>query len=60
MIVNVFNVQVFSCSWREEEEEPPQNCYYKRNCVELDGMYVCRQGHCSRRVQAFRQGHCSR
>ena len=43
-------VQVFSCLWEEGDEEGPQNCYYKRNCVELDGMYVCRQGHCYRLV----------
>merc|ERR1712098_365982 len=22
-------------------------CYYKRNCVELEGMYTCRDGMCS-------------
>ena len=38
----------FSCSWRGEDTEPPLNCYYKRNCIELAGMYSCQAGHCTK------------
>ncbi|XP_023336324.1 uncharacterized protein LOC111707445 [Eurytemora carolleeae] len=40
--------EVFSCTWKREDEEDPLNCYYKRNCVKLDGEYVCTNGECSR------------
>ena len=38
----------FSCRWRGEDTEPPLNCYYKRNCIELAGMYSCQAGHCTK------------
>ena len=41
-------LQVYRCAWEVEDEEEPLNCYYKRNCVTLDGEYVCRAGQCSR------------
>ena len=41
-------LQVFACAWEKDQEETPLNCYYKRNCVKLDGEYVCRAGQCSR------------
>jgi len=37
-----------SCRWEEEDAEPPLNCFYKRDCIELDGMYSCNDGLCSR------------
>lgn len=33
---------VYTCEWSQEEVEPSQNCFYKRNCVELEGMFTCR------------------
>ena len=38
----------FSCTWRPEDTEPALDCYYKRNCIELDGMFNCQAGHCSK------------
>jgi len=39
---------VYSCSWRPEDTEPSLNCQHKRHCVELDGMYNCINGRCTR------------
>lgn len=41
---------VYACSYREEDAEPPVNCEKKRECVELSGMYDCNMGVC-RRIQ---------
>ena len=38
----------FSCSWAAEDMEPALDCYYKRNCIELEGMYSCQAGQCSK------------
>ena len=40
-------IPLLSCTWAPEDAEPPLNCFYKRNCVELDGMYSCTDGYCS-------------
>lgn len=38
----------YSCKWDPEDVDPALDCGKKRNCVELEGMYDCRNGHCSK------------
>ena len=47
-LVHLYLNFLYSCRWEEEDAEPPLNCFYKRDCIELDGMYSCNDGLCSR------------
>lgn len=39
---------LYSCKWDPEDVDPAVDCGKKRNCVELEGMYDCHNGHCSK------------
>jgi hypothetical protein len=44
---------VYSCSFSDSDADwPPISCAKKRNCVELTGMFHCREGMC-RRVHSW-------
>ena len=40
MIMKITKITKMIMTMIQREEQ--QNCFYKRNCVELDGMYDCR------------------
>ena len=48
---------VFDCKYKNaripDEKEKNGNCTAKRNCIELEGLYDCKDGMCSQV-----RGHC--